>query len=207
MKKQNLCSYVFSCILAGIFIGLAAAIYLRTGATIFSSLLFSLGLLFICFKGYHLFTGKVGTIKYTGIKCLYMLIMLIFNVFGAILVSSYFWVMTQDAAQLIIDARLSHTAAEHIIPAIGCGMLMWTAVKAFQTNKIFGLIAIPLCVIAFINSGFYHCIADAAYYAMAGDYMPFLHSRWWATVVGNTIGSLFLMYLNKIVETKKSDLL
>jgi formate/nitrite transporter FocA (FNT family) len=81
--------------------------------------------------------------------------------------------------------------------AIGCGLLMTTAVNfARQKNFIPLLLAVPL----FIVCGFPHCVADAFYYMS----IPFnvwtveLLGIYLATVLGNAIGcNLYRVILTK----------
>ena len=49
-------------IAAGLMIGIAGAVYLAVGPPL-GAILFSLGLILICTRGYNLYTGKIGYIK------------------------------------------------------------------------------------------------------------------------------------------------
>lgn len=194
-----------SSIFAGIYIGtagfgfLAAGIQSQYGA-LAGAILFAIGLLSIVGYKLKLFTGTAGFIQKNEIGSLFTI--LLGNIIGCLLIAllNSFSPMAdaiQSAATNIMLMRLETGAVGCGLLAIGCGLLMTTAVHFARQKDIFPLLlAVPL----FIVCGFPHCVADAFYYLT----VPF--NTWSAellviylvTVLGNAIGcNLYRMILTK----------
>jgi formate/nitrite transporter FocA (FNT family) len=194
-----------SSIFAGIYIGtagfgfLAAGIQSQYGA-LAGAILFALGLLSIVGYKLKLFTGTAGFIQKNEIGSLFTI--LLGNIIGCLSVAilTSFSPMAdaiQSAATNIMMTRLETGAIGCGMLAVGCGLLMTTAVHFARQKNIFPLLlAVPL----FIVCGFPHCVADAFYYLT----VPF--NTWSAellviylvTVLGNAIGcNLYRMILSK----------
>jgi formate/nitrite transporter FocA (FNT family) len=194
-----------SSIFAGIYIGtagfgfLAAGIQSQYGA-LAGAILFALGLLSIVGYKLKLFTGTAGFIQKNEIGSLFTI--LLGNIIGCLSVAllTSFSPMAdaiQSAATNIMMTRLETGVIGCGMLAVGCGLLMTTAVHFARQKNIFPLLlAVPL----FIVCGFPHCVADAFYYLT----VPF--NTWSAellviylvTVLGNAIGcNLYRMILSK----------
>ena len=194
-----------SSIFAGIYIGtagfgfLAAGIQSQYGA-LAGAILFALGLLSIVGYKLKLFTGTAGFIQKNEVGSLFTI--LLGNIIGCLSVAllTSFSPMAdaiQSAATNIMSTRLETGAIGCGMLAVGCGLLMTTAVHFARQKNIFPLLlAVPL----FIVCGFPHCVADAFYYLT----VPF--NTWSAellviylvTVLGNAIGcNLYRMILSK----------
>lgn len=193
-----------SSIFAGIYIGvagfgfLAASIQTQYGA-LAGAILFALGLLSIVGYKLKLFTGTVGFITTDEIDTLSAV--LIGNIFGCFMVAMLTrWTpmadAIQDAAYNIMMTRTRTGAIGCGFLAIGCGLLMTTAVHFARKKNIVPLFfAVPL----FIICGFPHCVADAFYYLTTAEVLD-LKILWiyMATVVGNAIGcNLYRLILTK----------
>ena len=178
---------------------LTASIQSQYGS-LFGSILFALGLLAIVGYKLKLFTGTAGFIKKNEIGNL--LLILLGNIFGCFMIGMLTRVSPvgdgiQVAAMNIMNTRMETGILGCGLLAIGCGLLMTTAVTfARQKNFIPLLLAVPL----FIVCGFPHCVADAFYYMS----IPFntwtvdLMGIYLATVVGNAIGcNLYRIILPK----------
>jgi formate/nitrite transporter FocA (FNT family) len=192
-------------IFAGMYIGTAGFGFLTAGiqsqyGSLFGSILFALGLLAIVGYKLKLFTGTAGFIKKNEIGDL--LIILLGNIFGCFMMGMLTRVSPvgdgiQVAALNIMNTRIETGAISCGLLAIGCGLLMTTAVTfARQKNFIPLLLAVPL----FIVCGFPHCVADAFYYMS----IPFnawtvdLLGIYLSTVLGNAIGcNLYRIILPK----------
>ena len=192
-------------IFAGVYIGTAGFGFLTAGiqsqyGSLFGSILFALGLLAIVGYKLKLFTGTAGFIKKNEIGDL--LIILMGNIVGCFMMGMITRVSPvgdgiQIAAMNIMNSRIETGAIGCGLMAIGCGLLMTTAVTfARQKNFIPLLLAVPL----FIVCGFPHCVADAFYYMS----IPFntwtldLLVIYIATVLGNAIGcNLYRIILPK----------
>ena len=192
-----------SAIFAGIYIGTAGFGYLTAGVqsfgSLFGSILFALGLLAIVGYKLKLFTGTAGFIKRDEVGTL--AIILIGNIIGCFLMGLITRVSPmgdaiQVAATNILNTRISTGVFGCGILAIGCGILMTTAVTfARQKNFIPLLLSVPL----FIVCGFPHCVADAFYYLTIPNYWTVeLIGIYLSTVLGNAIGcNLYRIILTK----------
>lgn len=192
-----------SAIFAGIYIGTAGFGYLTAGVqsfgSLFGSILFALGLLAIVGYRLKLFTGTAGFIKRDEVGTL--AIILIGNIIGCFLMGLITRVspMGEDiqvAATNILNTRISTGTIGCGILAIGCGILMTTAVTfARQKNFIPLLLSVPL----FIVCGFPHCVADAFYYlTIPNSWTVELIGIYLSTVLGNAIGcNLYRIILTK----------
>ena len=192
-----------SAIFAGIYIGTAGFGYLTAGVqsfgSLFGSILFALGLLAIVGYKLKLFTGTAGFIKRDEMGTL--AIILIGNIIGCFLMGLITRVSPmndaiQVAATNILNTRISTGVFGCGILAIGCGILMTTAVTfARQKNFIPLLLSVPL----FIVCGFPHCVADAFYYLTIPNYWTVeLIGIYLSTVLGNAIGcNLYRILLTK----------
>ena len=192
-----------SAIFAGIYIGTAGFGYLTAGiqsfGSLFGSILFALGLLAIVGYRLKLFTGTAGFIKRDDVGTL--AIILIGNIIGCFLMGLITRVSPmgdaiQVAATNILNTRISTGVFGCGILAIGCGILMTTAVTfARQKNFIPLLLSVPL----FIVCGFPHCVADAFYYLTIPNSLTVeLIGIYLSTVLGNAIGcNLYRIILTK----------
>ena len=193
-----------SSIFAGVYIGIAAFGFLAAGAqspygNLIGAILFALGLLSIVGYKLKLFTGTAGFINKSEIPTLG--IILLGNIIGCFLIEfissfSPLYDAIHLAAGNIINNRIQTGILGCGIIAIGCGLLMTTAVNfARQKNYLPLMFAVPL----FIICGFPHCIADAYYYLIAQNYWTLdLLWTYMSIVVGNAIGcNLYRIFLTK----------
>lgn len=180
-------------VFAGICIGIAGWGFLADKTI--GMFLFIFGLATVVSYKAKLFTGMAG---YVGSKRdFWELILCIFpgNIVGCLFIA----LMTRctplplhEAASVVLQSRLSVGPLGCGILAIGCGILMTSAVNFAKKGKEFGywvplLFAVPL----FIHCGFPHCIADAFYYLTALDFIqdnPSVLGCYAASVFGNFIG-------------------
>lgn len=133
-----------------------------------------------------------------------LLVILIGNLIGAVFMGTIFALtdvsLRHDAYEIIYDKT-----SEHFWRVLGSsfatGILMYLAVKIYRTGSPLGIF---LCVPAFLLSRFDHCIAIAAYIAMSTQsYTWFSLAFLVLSIVGNTVGSLFVStILNYIKENK-----
>lgn len=193
-----------SAIFAGIYIGTAGFGFLTaTAQTQYGSLagavLFALGLLAIVGYKLKLYTGTAGFINKDEVGNL--MVILLGNILGCFLIASltnYSPIADgiHQVAANILNSRLYVGFFGCGLLAIGCGLLMTTAVHfARQQNYLPLLFSIPL----FIVCGFPHCIADAFYYLTIPElWTTELIGVYISTVVGNAIGcNLYRIILAK----------
>ena len=180
-------------IFAGICIGIAGWGFLANKTI--GMFLFIFGLATVVSYQEKLLTGMAG---YVGSKQdLLELILYIFpgNLVGCLLIAlmtKFTPLPIHEAATAVLQSRLSTGPLGCGVLAIGCGILMTSAVNFAKKGKDFGywvplLFAVPL----FIHCGFPHCIADAFYYLTAFDFIlenPSVLVCYAASVLGNFIG-------------------
>ena len=154
-----------SAVFAGVCIGIAGFGFLAGKAI--GMFLFIFGLATVVSYKLKLFTGTAGFVKSWN-DMAYLVIILLGNICGCALVSMMArcsGMPLQEEATTLLNARLSLGAGRCGVLAIGCGILMTTAVYFARKSKEIGhwiplLFAVPL----FIHCGFPHCIADIFYY-------------------------------------------
>jgi formate/nitrite transporter FocA (FNT family) len=185
-----------SAILAGCAIGLGGYVYLTVGG-LAGAVLFSFGLLTVCFYQLHLFTGKSGF--YTKENILYLFSAVLFgNVIGCWFVSLVASDAVVAASATLVAGRLAAGNLTNFLLAIPCGFIMTAAVTAVKPDKnnhrnyFLILYGVPL----FIMCGFRHSIADAFYYLASGVYSTELLVTWVFIVIGNYVGCNFYRLFN-----------
>lgn len=207
-------------ILAGIAIGVGGLLnlfMLSFGLKITGGILFSVGLLTVCFLGLHLYTGKIGYItenpKSFGLS---LLIMYIGNIVGAVgfgylmrLTGLSTTGMLKDIASTVANNKIINTgsgvgqaSAKMILNGFLCGIMVFLAVDIFKKAKKIPIkvIGIIVCVAIFVVLGFEHCVADMFYFAIGDSYSSNLFPSILAIVlstVGNTLGGMLAYYLVK----------
>lgn len=177
-------------IAAGLMIGIAGSVYLAVGPPL-GAILFSLGLILICTRGYNLYTGKIGYIQKPK-EIVDMLIYICGNTIGTLMVAATQVTSTAD----LVAAKLALPWWLVLIKAIGCGILMYLAVDIYkqgyqvyeQTSRYIGII---ICIPAFILAGFEHSIADMFYIWLGGNFGWKTWMFLGLVIAGNAIGANF----------------
>ena len=188
-------------ILAGCMIGLAGVVNLSVDNKFLGAFLFSFGLITILAQGLFLYTGKVGVLN---LSCEWFLLPVIVlgNFVGTNIIAwgmrcTRFGESLNQAAQVIIQNKLSDSWFSILLLSIGCGIMMYLAVKGWLENSDSWLIVI-LPVMIFILSGFEHSIANMFYFAMAGEYSLKAFVYILIMFIGNAIGSLAFKKMKSI---------
>ncbi len=200
-------------LLAGILISIGGSVFLGSysidsgmlGRTV-GSIFFSTALLCICFKGYALYTGKIGYIfdnhKKDDISLLvWCLVGNIIATIGIGLALRQAIPNLGVAAEELCRLRLEQAWWQTLVRAIFCGFLVYLAVSIFREHK--SSLAILLGIPAFILAGYEHSIADMFYFGTAGM-LDWSALRFIALVVlGNSIGGVILPVLGKFAMPPK----
>lgn len=152
-------------ILAGIFIGIAGMGFLANKTI--GMFLFAFGLCAVISYEAKLFTGVSGFVKNKQ-DLINLIPTFIGNILGCLFVSfiakCHSFEIWNNAIDLI-EARVNNGPLCNFMLAIGCGIIMTTAVNfAKQGETIKQWLPLLLGVPLFILCGFPHCIADAFYY-------------------------------------------
>lgn len=166
-------------IAAGMMIGIACVISLTVSHPIVSPIMFSIGLLVICARGYFLYTGKIGYVSYR--NALSYPIIISGNSLGVAIIA----IVKPIDTSAIAAAKLANPPWLVFVYAVLCGWLMYVAVDTYNKGSIIGIIC---CVPAFIICGFEHSIADMYYLR---DATMSLRTFWFITacVLGNAVGA------------------
>lgn len=193
-------------ILAGILISIGGTVYLSCQDKVVGALFFSVALLCICFKGYSLFTGKVGYIPEKHDKEAFSVLLwgLLGNLIGTVACGALLAVAipaVKTAATVAVAAKLTQAWWQTLVRALFCGVLMYLAVSIYRDNKT--PLAIVFCIPVFILSGFEHSIADMFYFA-AGFSFDFKSLLFIVIVlVGNALGGMLMPFLRIVTQEKK----
>ncbi|MCQ2475034.1 MAG: formate/nitrite transporter family protein [Clostridia bacterium] len=185
---------------AGVLIAVGGSVFLACDNKYVGAVLFSVALLCICFKGYSLFTGKIGYIpqKHGKEEVSVLLLGLLGNtiatiVFGYLI--AYAIPNLGEKALTICSAKLEQEFFQTFIRAFFCGVLMYLAVSIYRDkNTALGILfGIPV----FILSGFEHSIADIFYFAASGIVSLKAFGFLMTVVLGNAVGSMLLSVMTE----------
>lgn len=180
-------------ILAGIYVGLSIFVNISVCGGLLGAVLFSIGLLAICYQSLFLFTGKAGyvNLKSKDEKIQDLFIILFGNIFGVMLLAIVATVANNEIVQPfcenIIEARTSCLGRTIFFKSICCGLLVDLSVWIFKQKK--SIIGVLLCIPAFILSNMPHCIADVFYYTCQYNSISLdIIAIYLMTLIGNFIG-------------------
>lgn len=193
--------------LAGAMISIGCAVYLACQNKYVGAVMFSVALLTICYKGYNLYTGKIGFIVNEHKKDNFsvLLLGLLGNTVAMIAFGSalgYAIPSLAETAVNVVTAKLAQSFLSGLIRAIFCGILMYIAVSLYREKKT--IVGIVFCIPVFILSGFEHSIADMGYFAIAGEFSLKGFGYIWTIILGNTIGAMIFPALKLIGKEKEN---
>ena len=201
--------------------GLLAGIMIAVGGTVFlacfgdgsmlnktiGAFFFSIALLSICYKGYSLYTGKIGFIPEKHDREAFSI--LLWGLLGNLIATVALGYALRAAipaiggvAEVLCTARLTQAWWQTLIRGIFCGILMYMAVSIYRDKQTIS--GILFCVPVFILAGFEHSVANMFYFGAAGMFFSLDSIIYLAIVVlGNTIGGM-LMPLLAMVKPKEA---
>lgn len=190
---------------AGLMVSIGCAVFLACENKVVGSILFTVALLVICFRGYSLYTGKIGFIPFSHKKEDFsvLLLGLLGNAIGMIVFGLLISVALPNLkanAITICTAKLTQTWYQTLIRGLFCGVLMFIAVFVYKENK--SIVAIIFAIPTFILCGFEHSVADIGYFAIANMFSFDVVFFIVLVVIGNTIGSMILPYLSMAKDSK-----
>ena len=186
---------------AAILIGLGDFALLKLGSPI-GPVIFSLGLLGVCYLGQNLFTGKCGFLFEEKDKVKTTLIglgrILVVNLVVGFLIGRVFSVadggLVEAAAEKVAGWGFS---LSFLVKSVLCGVVMFVAVKMYREGTPLGILfGIPL----FIFSGFQHCIANVITLGVAGGWSWFNVSCVLFCALGNFLGSVMMWWISRSVK-------
>ena len=206
---------LISAITSGFCITIGASVYLSLIETnkIVGSLLFGFGLFTIIHFNIHLYTGKVGNVlNKKPIYLIELLICMLGNFIGVIFLS---FIIKQTRigdnlaiqALKLVEAKQNDTWYSILILATMCGVMIYLAVKGYQKSE-YPLGKVIFCFLAisiFILCSFEHCIANAAYYTLAGVFNLKALGYFLLMILGNAIGAIVLDGIFKVIDYIKLE--
>lgn len=188
-------------ILAGIMISIGGCVYLSCDDKYIGAFLFSVALLSICYKGFALFTGKIGYIVESHDR--ESVSEILFSILGnaiATVICGYMVIYAipalSEKANAICSLKLMQAPLQTFIRGIFCGILMFLAVNIYREHKT--TMGILFCVPVFILSGFEHSIANMFYFALSGIVSLNAFIYLLIVILGNSVGGILIPLLCKI---------
>ncbi|MBR0112232.1 MAG: formate/nitrite transporter family protein [Clostridia bacterium] len=193
---------------AGILISIGGSVFLACDNKYVGASFFTVALLCICYKGYSLFTGKVGYLpeKHGKEEFSVLLLGLLGNTIGTVILGyavAYAVPGIKETALTICNAKLGQEFLQTLIRGCLCGVLMYLAVSIFRDHKT--PLAIIFCIPVFILSGFEHSIADIFYFAASGIVSLKAFAFLMTVVLGNSIGAILLCAMTLCMKEKKKE--
>lgn len=193
---------------AGLLIAVGGTVYLSCDNKYVGAALFSVALLCICFKGYSLFTGKIGFMAESRGKTEWSILLLglLGNAVSAVALGFVIRFALPDVgvrAQDVCALKLQQNALQAFIRAAFCGVLMYMAVSIFKSSK--SVLGILFCIPVFILSGFEHSIADMFYFGASGEITLKAVLYLALIILGNAFGSLLTAYLERFGKEKADN--
>lgn len=175
---------------ASVLISLGCYALLKMGNPL-GPVLFTLGLLGVCYMGLNLFTGKCGFIIEDKIKMKDLMIILIINLIAGYLVGLMYSITDAEIyKEAISKVSTWEFSLAFFIKAMMCGVIMYISVDMYRKGTPLGIIfGIPL----FIFCGFQHCIANVITMGVARAFDISLL----LAIIGNFVGSLIMWYVSK----------
>lgn len=207
-------------LLAGFLIGIGAStnLYLKTiGLNFAGSIMFTFGLIFICFFDLNLYTGKVG---YFFDKDKEYKREVLITIFGNIIGASIFGFMMHlvkpfnfESYKEFINLKVINFSSfdvmwliKFFLNSVLAGILVYLAVIAFKkfTNPIMEVLGIVFSISIMVLLKGEHSIANIVYYSIFYDYIDHigLITSFIICALGNGIGAIIFNYLFKITNNK-----
>lgn len=198
--------------LTGIAIGIGGVAFLSCDSKYMGSFLFGTGLFVILSFGFNLFTGKVGyAVENKPSYIIDLIIIWLGNLAGTASMGGMI-LLTRirgigEKAAAICEVKFADTYLSIFILAFFCGMLMFIAADGYKKieNPVGKMLAIFLPVMAFILSGYEHCIANMFYFTVAGVWSLKALGYLMVMTLGNAAGGILIPLTRKaFIDTQTS---
>lgn len=191
---------------AGLLVSIGGCVFLACDSRYVGAVLFSVALLSICYKGYSLFTGRVGYLAEDRSReaVSALLLGLLGNTIGTVVTGLCVQKLMPHLAQTantICQAKLEQTLPGTVFRAVLCGVLMYLAVSIYKEKQT--IAGVVFCVPVFILSGFEHSIANLFYFAASGIVSLRAFGYLWTVIAGNALGGLLLPLLDRLSGKKE----
>ena len=189
MRRTDLYRLVYKSVLAGVLIALAGTLYLRSENMIVGALLFSIGLISVVALDAKLYTGVIGYCNSPG-SFADAAVILVLNVLSAFLVGLCY--RSGHGSVEIMNAIMMKSPLTLFLDSMGCGCCIYLSVEVYKRTK--SMFPLVLGVMAFILTGFTHCIA-LSFYIGASEPELTHFSYLVICILGNSLGSLLIRFL------------
>lgn len=191
-------------VMTGFAIGIGGAVYLSCDNKYMGAFLFGTGLFVILSFGFNLFTGKVGYAVENKPSYIIDLILIWLGnltgtaIMGGMILCTRIAPISEKAAE-ICSVKFNDNLLSIFILAIFCGMLMFIAADGFKKieNPVGKMLAVFLPVMAFILSGYEHCIANMFYFTIAKVWSANTVLYLLVMTMGNAVGGMFIPFVKK----------
>lgn len=191
---------------AGVLITIGATVKLMCSNPVTGSVLFSVGLFFICYLNMYLYTGKIGFIdKSNAAECA---LTWVGNLIGCVFAMGLVRIAKpglKETVELMMNNKTENGLLSMSILSFFCGIIMFLAVKNYRCAKsdISKTAGIILGVTVFLLCGFEHSIANMAYSVLyidsAHDLIMCIKLVAVSTVF-NSVGSIVMRFLLTVKE-------
>ncbi len=197
---------------AGIMIAIGGSVYLASDNRVVGAVFFSVALLSICYKGYGLFTGRVGYFpeRFSLGELEGLGMTLLGNAVATFAVGTAVCYLMpavgsgtalSTVAAVAVGSKLAMPWYSVLLRAVLCGILMYLAVSIYrEKNTALGIL---FCVPTFILAGFEHSIADMFYVAAAGELTLDAFAFLILVIGGNAVGGMLLPLLAMVGKEKE----
>lgn len=196
-------------VMTGFAIGIGGVAFLSCDNKYIGSFLFGTGLFVILSFGFNLFTGKVGYLVENKPSYLGDLVLIwLGNLAGTVIMGGMILCTRvggglYEKASKICETKFNDNLTSIFFLAFFCGMLMFIAADGFKKieNPVGKMLAVFLPVMAFILSGYEHCIANMFYFTVAGVWSANTLLYLAVMSLGNAAGGCFIPLARKAFIT------
>ena len=196
----------WSAILAGTSIGLGGTVFLSVESRALGAFLFAVGLFMICTQGWHLYTGKVGTLcDQRPSYLLELAVIWLGNLAGACGLGGLLLLTRLDGlrekAAALCAVKLSDHALSVLLLSFCCGFLVQAAVWIYRSakNPAAAIAGVFLPIMVFILCGFEHCVANMFYFTVGGAWSGRAILYLLVMTLGNAVGGVIGPVTRKIL--------
>lgn len=210
---------IISGILAGVAISIGGmvSVYLKSidaNNLVISAFLFSFGLLTICSFSLCLYTGRIAYIvdNRKGSYVVELLEMFLGNFIGCVLMGLITRALRIYGSMApTFDSMCKTKNQDNLLSlfflAFMCGIHVYLAVEFFKSkhHPLIRVLGLVFSISIFVILGFEHVVADIYYYASSSSITPMSIVVILIIFLGNSLGSICLHLLRKLVMEKKED--
>lgn len=203
---KNIMNIFIRAFLTGLAIGVGGTVFLSAENKVAGAFLFGTGLFTILTFGFYLYTGKVGYIVENKPKYIGEVALIWLGNFAGTFVFAKMILLTRVAgisakAMALCEVKMNDSILSLFVLAIFCGMLMFIAADGYkkiphETGKC---LAVFLPVMAFILSGFEHCIANMFYFSLASAWTLKSFGFLLVMTLGNAAGGMIIPACRKLM--------